>query len=176
MELIRAVGRAVQAFQDATDEVDAAVSRRLGLNRTDLRCLSALSQAGVTSASALASAAGLSRGAMTTGLDRLETAGFVRRVWDQEDRRSVRVELTDAANREIGLLYGPLASGGFQLLRGYSTDELAAVLRYLEEGRELQRTQAQRIRSLGGAEGGRRAPRRKSRRITTVARRIQHKT
>jgi DNA-binding MarR family transcriptional regulator len=174
MELIGAVGRAVQAFQDATDEVDAAVSKRLGLNRTDLRCLSALSQAGVTSASALASAAGLSRGAMTTGLDRLESAGLVRRVWDQEDRRSVRVELTDAAKREIGLLYGPLASAGFQLLQGYSTDELAAVLRYLEEGRELQRTQAQRIRSLG-ADGARRASRRQSRRNTTGARRIQHK-
>ena len=44
MALLAAVGDAVQAFQDATDEVDDAVSRRLGLNRTDLRCLSVLTR------------------------------------------------------------------------------------------------------------------------------------
>ena len=83
-----AIGQRVQAFQDATDEVDEAVARRLRLNRTDLRCLSVLSQAGAMSASALADAAGLTRGAMTTALDRLEAAGYARRVWDQQDRRA----------------------------------------------------------------------------------------
>ena len=73
--LLAAVGDAVQAFQDATDEVDDAVSRRLGLNRTDLRCLSVLSRSGTVTASALAEASGLTRGAMTTALDRLEQAG-----------------------------------------------------------------------------------------------------
>ena len=68
----------MQAFQDATDEVDEAVADRLLLNRTDLRCLSVLSRVGAMSAGALATAAGLTRGAMTTALDRLETAGFVR--------------------------------------------------------------------------------------------------
>jgi DNA-binding MarR family transcriptional regulator len=63
VELLTAVGQRVQAFQDATDELDEAVARRLQLNRTDLRCLSVLSQAGAMSASALADAAGLTRGA-----------------------------------------------------------------------------------------------------------------
>ena len=36
MELLRALGEQVQAFQDATDEVDEAVARILRLNRTDL--------------------------------------------------------------------------------------------------------------------------------------------
>ncbi len=147
-ELLVAIGQRVQAFQDATDEVDEAVARRLRLNRTDLRCLSVLSQAGAVSASALADAAGLSRGAMTTALDRLEAAGYARRVWDQRDRRTVRVEMTDAAKQEIGVLYGPLAKEGAQLLQKYTTQELEAVLRYLEEGRQLQRAHAQRIRGL----------------------------
>ena len=147
-ELLVAIGQRVQAFQDATDEVDEAVARRLRLNRTDLRCLSVLSQAGAMSASALADAAGLSRGAMTTALDRIEAAGYARRVWDQQDRRTVRVEMTDAAKKEVGVLYGPLAKEGAQLLQKYTTQELEAVLRYLEEGRQLQRAHAQRIRGL----------------------------
>ena len=148
-DLLIAVGQNVQAFQDATDEIDEAVARRLGLNRTDLRCLSVLSRAGAMSASALADAAGLTRGAMTTALDRLEDAGLVKRVWDQEDRRSVRVEMTDRAAKEVGILYGPLAKEGLALLQKYTGHELAAVLRYLEDGQRLQREHAQRIRALG---------------------------
>jgi DNA-binding MarR family transcriptional regulator len=151
IELITRVGRRVQAFQDATDELDDAVSRRLRLNRTDLRCLSVLSQAAGVSASQLAAAAGLTRAAMTTALDRIEAAGFARRVADQEDRRSVRVEMTEAATREIAALYGPLAQEGFELLQKYTTKELAAVARYLEDGRQLQRAHAQRIRQLDEA-------------------------
>ena len=146
-ELLAALGRRVQAFQDATDEVDQAVAERLDLNRTDLRCLSVLSQRGATSASALAGAMGLTRGAMTTVLDRLEAAGYARRVWDQQDRRAVRVELTPSARTHITSLYGPLAREGSKRLQQYTVAELTAVLKYLEDGRELQRAHAQNIRS-----------------------------
>jgi len=145
-ELLEAIGRNVQAYQDATDEVDEAAARILRLNRTDMRCLSVLAQAGAMSASELATATGLTRGAMTTALDRIEAEGYARRVWNQEDRRSVRVVMTDKAQTLIGTLYGPLAKEGFRLLQKYTTRELAAVLRYLEEGRALQRTHAERIR------------------------------
>ena len=155
IKLILSIGNEVQAFQDATDEVDEAVARRLRLNRTDLRCLSVLSRAGAMSASALADAAGLTRGAMTTAMDRLETAGYARRAWDQTDRRSVRVEITDAARKEIAALYGPLAEEGGQVLQAYSTQELMAVLRYLGDGRKLQRAHAQRIRQASSGPASR---------------------
>jgi DNA-binding MarR family transcriptional regulator len=145
-ELISAIGAQVQAFQDATDQMDEAVARRLRLNRTDLRCLSVLSQSGAMTAGALAEAAGLTRGAMTTALDRLEAAGQARRVWDQADRRTLRVEMTGAAQQAAAALYGPLAKAGAEMLRKYSIAELAAVRRYLEEGAELQRVHARRIR------------------------------
>ena len=121
-KLIAAIGEHVQAFQDATDEIDEAVAQRLRLNRTDLRCLGVVSRAGPTTASALAAAAGLTRGAMTTALDRLEQSGFVTRVWSQEDRRSVRIELTANAHREIGVLYTPLGRDGAALLEKYSVE------------------------------------------------------
>jgi DNA-binding MarR family transcriptional regulator len=145
--LLAAIGERVQSFQDATDEVDEAVARVLALNRTDLRCLSVLSRAGAMSASALADGTGLTRGAMTTALDRLEASGYARRVGDEADRRSVRVELTDAARKDIWALYGPLAQEGAVLLQKYTVGELAAVLRYLEDGEALQRAQAAKIRA-----------------------------
>jgi len=147
--LLDAIGRNVQAYQDATDEVDEAVARLLRVNRTDLRCLSVLGQTGAMSAGELAAATGLTRGAMTTALDRIEAGGYAQRVWDQQDRRSVRVVMTDAARKQIEALYGPLAKEGFELLQKYTTQELAAVLRYLEMGRALQRAHAQRIRRKG---------------------------
>src|SRR5262245_46335563 len=133
LELSAAVGLAVQSFQEATDEVDDAVAERLGLNRTDLRCLSVLSQAGAMTASALADAAGLTRGAMTTALDRIERAGYARRIRDENDRRSVRVEMTERAIDEVKVLYGPLAKEGGRLLQNYTGAELEAVLKYLED-------------------------------------------
>jgi DNA-binding MarR family transcriptional regulator len=147
-ELLAAIGDKVQSFQDATDQVDEAVARRLRLNRTDLRCLGVLARAGAMSAGELAEAAGLTRGAMTTALDRLEEAGYARRVWDQADRRTLRVEMTPAAKQAADALYGPMAKEGLQFLRKYSRAELEAVLRYLEDGSALQRAHAQRIRQL----------------------------
>src|SRR5262249_61204029 len=70
-ELIGAVMRAVAAFQDSTDRVDEAAAQRLGLNRTDLRCLGVLCRAGATTAGQLAAAARLSPGATPTPGHRL---------------------------------------------------------------------------------------------------------
>ena len=75
--LIAAVGAATQAFQRSTDAFDDAVADRLGLNRTDLRCLDWLFD-GPKSAGQLAAATGLSSAATTTLVDRLERRGLVR--------------------------------------------------------------------------------------------------
>jgi hypothetical protein len=58
----------------------------------------------------------------------------------------VRVEITDSARRKIDALYGPLAAEGAKFLQNFTTTELAAVLRYLEEGQALQRAHAEKIR------------------------------
>jgi hypothetical protein len=75
----------------------------------------------------------------------------------------VRVEITDAARKEIAALYGPLASEGFNFLKKYTTREIVAVVRYLEEGQALQRAHAQRIRRL--SEGTAKSARRKMARV-----------
>ena len=62
------------------DIADQVIADYLGLNRTDMRCLDIIERLDGVSAGRLASEAGLSTGAVTTVLDRLERAGFARRV------------------------------------------------------------------------------------------------
>src|SRR6476619_8108967 len=96
----------VRRSQSATDRYDQAVADAVGLNRTDMRCLDVLQLEGPATAGALAEATGLTTGAMTVALDRLERAGYARRVRDGGDRRRVLVELTPELNSRAGEFYG----------------------------------------------------------------------
>lgn len=137
-DLLDAVSRAVAELQAATDQMDEAVAQRLGINRTDLRCLGLLFARGPLSAGQLASASGLSPGAATTALDRLERAGYALRTRGAQDRRSVLVELTPLARQRIEELYGPVGREGRQSLERYSDEELRFLSAFLRDGRALQ--------------------------------------
>jgi len=145
-ELLTAVSREVAEFQSATDEMDEAVTLRLGVNRTDLRCMGLLFARGAMSAGQLAAASHLSPGAATTALDRLVRAGYAIRTRAAQDRRSVLVELTPLARQRIEELYGPVGQEGIQFLARYSDDELTFLSAFLREGRALQAKHAARIR------------------------------
>ena len=67
---------------------------------------------------------GLTTGAITTVLDRLERAGFARRARDESDRRRVRVTLTEKAHQELWPYYEPLLRMSEQLYARYTDDEL----------------------------------------------------
>src|SRR5919202_4753035 len=77
--LVAEVASEVGEFQSAVDVVDEAAATRLGINRTDLRVLGVLFRRGPMAVGQLARIAGLSPGAMTVAIDRLERAGYARR-------------------------------------------------------------------------------------------------
>jgi len=128
------------------DIADQAVADYLGLNRTDTRCLDIIERLDGVSAGRLASEAGLSTGAVTTVLDRLERAGYARRVQDPGDRRRVLVELTPAARSELQQLYAPLTDATMRQLEGYTTDEVSLVRDFLRDNRRLNEVHAERVR------------------------------
>src|ERR1700730_12884533 len=70
-----------------------AVAAKAGINPTDLKVLSVLSRQGPLSAGRVAELTGLTTGAITFMLDRLEKAGYARRVRHPTDRRIVLIEL-----------------------------------------------------------------------------------
>ena len=144
-ELMDALAAAVRAYQRSTDALDDTVADRLGVNRTDLRCLDWLFD-GPLSVGQLAEATGLSSAATTALLDRLEKKGFVRRVRTATDRRKVVVEMTDEGQGLASQLYGPLAARGAAMLERYSDAELSLLRDYLIAARELTDTHCVRLR------------------------------
>lgn len=144
--LLGEVARAVALFQTATDLVDEAAAQRLGINRTDLRCLGLLYSHGTLNAGRLAAAAGLSPGAATAAIDRLERAGYAQRTRAGADRRGVLVEATAEALVRLAEIYGPVGAAGMERLARYSDAELRLFRDFLEEGRHMQVAQAARIR------------------------------
>ncbi|MDQ3856291.1 MAG: MarR family transcriptional regulator [Chloroflexota bacterium] len=144
-QLIGEVAHEVAELQNAVDIVDEAAAKRLGINRTDLRVLGALVRRGSMTAGQLAKVSGLTPGAMTTAIDRLERAGYVRRARAADDRRSVLVEVTAEGNTRSDELYGPIGQEGIASLAHYTDQELLLVRDFLRAARELQERHAQRI-------------------------------
>jgi DNA-binding MarR family transcriptional regulator len=154
-DLIEEVATEIALSQAATASFDAAAAEVLGLNQTDLRCLGRLHNAGPMTAGALARACGLSPGAMTTAVDRLERAGYVRRVRSETDRRRVSVEVTSQALELMEAIWGPIAFEGKAQLAEFNGDQLAFLVGFLRHGRELQEREAARVRQMTGPSNGR---------------------
>ncbi|WP_062431481.1 MarR family winged helix-turn-helix transcriptional regulator [Herbidospora daliensis] len=138
--------RGVQELQDATDLIDELAARRLGVNRTDLRCLSRLTARGPLTASELAAAAGLTGGAATTAIDRLEQAGLVERVRDTADRRRVRVHLTGKGRADVQEIWGPIADDARAELLRFTVGELELIETFLRRALANQTRHAERLR------------------------------
>jgi DNA-binding MarR family transcriptional regulator len=157
-ELLRALGDAVRANQRATEAVDAAATRLLGVNRTDAVAMDLLHQHGRLSAGRLAQEMRLTTGAITAVVDRLQQAGLVQRVPDPEDRRRVLVELTDAAQRLTWELFGPLAELASDMLARYTDEQLELLIAFEEMGRTVQERHAELLRARYMSDGPVRAP------------------
>ena len=146
--LTQQIGMQLAELQNAADAFDQAAARVLGINANDLQCLALISIRGPMSAGELAEAAGLTPGAITMLVDRLERAGYARRTRDTVDRRRVAVEATPHAMELTGSIWGPLAEEGRQALSKYSDADLRAIASFLRDARAIQERHALRIRAL----------------------------
>jgi DNA-binding MarR family transcriptional regulator len=135
----------VRRSQAATDRYDQAVADAIGLNRTDMRCLDVIQREGPVPAGRLAEETGLTTGAITTVLDRLERGGFARRVRDPGDRRRVLVELTREAQHGAGDFYSEHIALSERNYRRYNEQQLALLLEFVREGRELNEREAAKV-------------------------------
>jgi DNA-binding MarR family transcriptional regulator len=142
------LGQAWRTRDQSMDAFDEAASQRLGVNRTDLRCMDLIATAESMTAGELAQASALTPGAVTTVIDRLERAGYVRRVRDTEDRRRVLLELTPEAHRATGEIWGPLAADAGRWLASYSDEELTGFIDFLKASREFQEEHLARVRAM----------------------------
>lgn len=143
--LIGAVSAKIPPLQNATQDVDQAAAKALGVNLTDLRSVGLLLNRERISASELADSLGLTRGAVTALLDRLAKARLAIRIDDPNDRRAVLVSATPYARKRIQDLWGPIQEEGEKLLSAYSNESLELIGGFLDQVRALQSRHAERI-------------------------------
>jgi len=117
-----------QALRSATYE--EALAERLAMNVTDLRCLEYLLQDPGLAPGQLADRSGLTTGAVTGVLDRLEKAGFIRRMADPRDRRRAVIETTPAAD-EVRAALSRIDRTVDALMSDFSDDQRAAIRAFL---------------------------------------------
>jgi DNA-binding MarR family transcriptional regulator len=156
-ELIEAVLQASRKGHAQAALFSQAVADRLGLAGTDIECLDVLGQEGRLTVGRLAELAGLTTGSATRMVDRLEQAGYVRRLPDPADRRRVLVEPVAEKLAKVGALHDSLRKTGRELIAGYDDAQLAAIASYLEGSVEVTRAEAARLREPAGPdeiEGG----------------------
>ena len=132
----------------ASARFDQAVADALGLNRTDTRCIDLLDREGRLTAGELADRTGLTTGAMTTVIDRLERAGYARRAADADDRRRVYVELTDTARTAADRFYADHARRAEQLYERYTADQIGFLVEFLQGIREFNEGKASALEAV----------------------------
>jgi DNA-binding MarR family transcriptional regulator len=119
---------------------DNRAAEALGVNLTDLHCLNIVENRGGVTAGALAAEAGLTTGAVTGVVDRLERAGYARRVRDATDRRRVRIEVTEHFYARADEVWHPVAAKWHaELTRRFTGDQLDLVAEFLDTTNELTR-------------------------------------
>jgi DNA-binding MarR family transcriptional regulator len=108
------------------------IARRVGVNSTDLECLDLILMSGPSTAGEIARHTGLTSGAVTALIDRLERLGLVERAADPADRRKVLVRVREDRIGPIAELYAPLEKAMQALLAGYSKEELKLLIDFAE--------------------------------------------
>lgn len=123
-----------------------AVANRLGLSLSDFKCLTVVSGPEPVTAGDIATHTGLTTGAVTRMIDRLERAGWVRREPDRRDRRRVIVRPVQERLSEVRPLFTGMSRAWAQALADYDDEQVAMVRDLLSRMRRVAREQAARLR------------------------------
>jgi DNA-binding MarR family transcriptional regulator len=140
MEQFRLSGNRDRAF-------DHLAAERLGVNDTDQHCLNIIESAGGLTSGELAAAAGLSTGAVTGVVDRLERVGYARRIRDTADRRRINIEVTPEFYACAEEIWGPLVRDWQDaVMGGFTAAELERIIEFLRTTDEVGSRHVDRLR------------------------------
>jgi DNA-binding MarR family transcriptional regulator len=134
-------------FSEAVVMFHEAVARRLGMSAAEWKCLDLLVRGGATTAKSLAEKSGLTTGAITGIVDRLENARYVKRERNPEDRRSViikplpRPDLAD----ELTPIFSSLGRAMGKMMGRYRERDLALIEEFFKDTAVVLRQQTAKL-------------------------------
>lgn len=129
----------IRRFIASTILFHQKMAERVGLHMTDMQCVNLLDLNGPMTPGKLSEDLGLSTGGVTVMLDRLEKAGFVKRVANPQDRRSVLIEPNAKKLQKIRGLYEKLDRRFDDFLSQFPESELRGVTDFLRRMNALKR-------------------------------------
>ena len=125
---------ASRSYSDNSILMHEAIARKAGLSGTDHKYLGLIIQNGVVTAGELSKLTGLTTGAVTGVIDRLEKKKFVKRQFDKHDRRKVIiVPNTKVTLKTLEPLFASLQQKTETLLSSFTEKEIQAIQRYFTE-------------------------------------------
>jgi DNA-binding MarR family transcriptional regulator len=149
-ELVAAIPQELRQLATATILFHQAIADRLGMHLTDHKCGDILLRSGPITAGELAERTGLTSGAITGVIDRLEAAGFVRRGKDPNDRRRVIIEpFPERIERGIAPLFESIGRAITDLCDRYSTRELGVVRDFINRFNQITCQESRKLRERG---------------------------
>ena len=116
-----------------------AIAQSVGLNATDTKCIDLILRgpSGSVTAGWLSDMTGLTTGAITHILDRLEKRQFVERIRDTRDRRKVFVRVRPESLEPLTPKYEAIGRAYLSLMERYSDKELQLICEYMEKASEI---------------------------------------
>ncbi len=151
-ELATAAALEIPRFVSATVMFQTAMADRLGISPTELHGLQLVISGATTSPTELARALGMTTGAVTRMLDRMETRRLVERVPDPADRRRLAIRPLPDRLDDVADLYSPMARFFGDRLGKLDRRQLTALLGVLADGRTFAEREAARLRSEKGVD------------------------
>jgi DNA-binding MarR family transcriptional regulator len=133
-DMLDAFRSASRLYSDMSILMHEAIARKAGLSGTDHKYLGLIIQNGVVTAGELSKLTGLTTGAVTGVIDRLEKKKLVKRQFDKNDRRKVIiVPNTKMALKTLEPLFIKLQKRTENLLSSFTKKEIQAIQRYFIE-------------------------------------------
>ena len=152
-ELVKRVTMGAREYGISTVLFRHAVGEILGVNVTDMECLALIFFKGLATPSELARYTGLTSGATTAMLDRLEKARLIERRPNPQDRRGTLIVLTNERTKELDGMFSSGREAIERLTSSYSENELELISSYFrrlvtlweeERGKLQQRNKAKK--------------------------------
>lgn len=154
-ELLAGLVRELRQFNGLGASFFRAAAGRVGMTVTDLQVIDILDSAGPMTAGQLADLTGLTTGAITGMLNRLEEAEIVRRERDPDDGRRVIVRLATGRGdtSELNTLFAALEKAWDEVASHYDDGQLAILLEFLQRSNTQTQKELFQVRANPGNEG-----------------------
>jgi DNA-binding MarR family transcriptional regulator len=154
--LLEELARELRQFNGLGASFFRAAAARIGMTVTDMQVMDILDSTGPTTAGQLADLTGLTTGAITGMLNRLEEAGLVRRERDPNDGRRVivRLEGDKKEMHEIGPIFASIGKAWDDMASHYDDEQIAFLLEFLKRSNTISRKEMVRLREAPSGEEG----------------------